>query len=97
MLGNSSSLALAGLLGLAVAVGLVAALVGLALGLGEAVVAVGGLADDVSLKLLKSSTEMLTLSPMLGLMPMSSPPLTAVTPSMLTVRAQLPLQLPHER
>lgn len=39
----------------------------------------------------------LALSPRLGLIPINSPPPTPVAPSMWTVRAQLPLQFPHER
>jgi hypothetical protein len=86
----------ASLCGLACAVALVAALVALALNLRVAVVRVGSLHVLLAMRSVFKN-RFHTLSPKLGLMPISSPPLTAVVPSMCTVRLQLPLQFPHDR
>lgn len=48
-------------------------------------------------KVLRQYMEQLTASPRLVLMPISSPPFTAVTPSMCTVRAQFFTQFPQDR
>jgi len=93
------------LAGLALAVGLVAALVALALSLSvKAVVGVSSLVAQVGVdadKLQKSPSQrtVSNIESNCTLRPRTSPPFFAMTPVMLTLREHLllPLQLPHER